>query len=95
MCARITGRSEIVVPSGLRLRWEWVPSGLPWIDPLKEIQADALAVEKGFATQEQIQIKRGTDPSIIGQKPAAPKRPALAVVPSEDDDDEQQQEESA
>ena len=52
-------RSEIVVPSGLRLRWEWVPSGLPWIDPLKEVNADIAAINAGLTSRTQI-VKRRT-----------------------------------
>jgi len=42
----------------------------PWIDPLKEVQADKIAEEQGYLTLEQIQIKRGASPESIGQKPA-------------------------
>lgn len=66
----------------------------PWIDPLKETQADALAVEKGFISQSQVQIKRGASPEMIGKTPeelgTAPKAPAqLELIPGGKDDDEE------
>lgn len=60
----------------------------PWIDPLKEVQADALAVAEGFATQEQIQIKRGASPEIIGREPVRRERAPLSVVGEDDDQEE-------
>lgn len=58
----------------------------PWIDPLKEVQADALAVEKGFVTLEQVQIKRGASPEIIGRPAPAPAAPVqLALVPPDEE----------
>ena len=39
------------LPSGMdlsRVTWRWVSNGVPWIDPLKEVQADGLAVDRGF-----------------------------------------------
>lgn len=33
----------------------------PWVDPLKDIMADALAVEYGFATRRQLLAERGLD----------------------------------
>jgi capsid protein len=43
------------------LAWEWVPMGLPWIDPLKEVQAEAAAVAAGLASRQQIMAARRLD----------------------------------
>lgn len=65
---------------------------IPWIDPLKEVQADALAVEKGFVSIDQIRIKRGAPEEMIGAPaptPAAARAPAqLSLLPRPDEDDE-------
>jgi lambda family phage portal protein len=39
----------------------WMPPGWDWVDPLKEITADAMAVESGFRTLQDIHAKRGSD----------------------------------
>ena len=58
----------------------------PWIDMLKEVQADALAVQNGFATQEQIQIKRGAPPELITQTAREPAQ--LTLLPGVEEDEE-------
>ena len=58
----------------------------PWIDPKTEIEADAMAVEYGFASQEQVQIKRGASEEIIGQRPS--RQPTqLSLVPRDEDEE--------
>ena len=52
---------------------------------------DALAVEKGFATREQIIRMRGGDPRMVPAPAAPPVAPPAAVVPiagGEDDDED-------
>lgn len=41
------------------LRWEWIPSGLPWIDPLKEVTADITAIGAGLTSRTQVLRERG------------------------------------
>lgn len=44
------------------LNWLWIPSAMPWIDPLKEFNADAGSVEQGFeSTIEVIKRRTGRD----------------------------------
>ena len=62
----------------------------PWIDPLKEVQADAMAVEKGFADIDQIRIKRGAPASLIGAPApqlAQPRPPAQLTLIDDDNED--------
>lgn len=40
------------------LKWNWVPAGIPWIDPLKEMTADSGLVQNGFSTTPEIIKKR-------------------------------------
>lgn len=71
--------------------------GLPWIDPLKEIQADALAVESGFKSRHMVIRERGYDPEIVDQQleadPLVPQAPltgeptAEPEPPTEEGDD--------
>lgn len=53
---------------------------VPWIDPLKEVQADALAIKEGLADIDQIRIKRGAPAEMIGQ-PAPQAEPTPAASP--------------
>lgn len=41
--------------------FEWVPTGSPWIDPLKEVQADIAAISAGLATRTDTLKARGKD----------------------------------
>jgi len=42
-----------------QLRWEWVHRGLPWLDPLKEIQAEIQAIDAGLDNPEDIAQRHG------------------------------------
>lgn len=55
---------ELVLPDGVTLDdllLEWIPAGLPWIDPLKEVTANTLAVKGGFRSRQMICKESGTD----------------------------------
>jgi lambda family phage portal protein len=41
---------------------QWSTPGTPWIDPLKEMQADLAGVEAGITSKAHIQRARGIDP---------------------------------
>ena len=43
------------------LRWEWQASGLPWIDPLKEVKADNEAVAGSLMSRQRIAKRMGFD----------------------------------
>jgi len=52
------------LPEGMTvsdLEWEWIPSGLPWIDPLKETEADVRAVKGKFNSRRRILRRMGLD----------------------------------
>ena len=36
------------------IKFEWIPQPIPWIDPLKEVQADGMAVAYGFKTRSDV-----------------------------------------
>lgn len=55
---------ELKLPAGMRLgdlKWVWIPIGIPWIDPLKEVRADVQAVNAGLASRTRILRRRGQD----------------------------------
>lgn len=43
------------------LRWEWVPDGVPWWDPVKEVRGNAMAVAAGFSSPQRVCREVGTD----------------------------------
>lgn len=58
----LSGR--LVLPAGVRLtdvRWEWVPRGMPWWDPSKEINGHIQAIKGGLDTPQRICRATGTD----------------------------------
>ena len=43
------------------MRWEWIPAGMPWIDPLKEINADIAAIGAGLSSRTRRLREQGID----------------------------------
>lgn len=71
---RWIARGEIALPGAMKLddvTWEWIPSGLPWIDPLKEIEAQAAAVAAGFTSTLRVCRQYGADANEIAAEEAA------------------------
>lgn len=53
---------DLKLPRGLTLRrpwWEWVPLGMPWWQPEREIGGDRAAVESAFDSPQRITRARG------------------------------------
>jgi capsid protein len=53
---------RLKLPRGMTiddLAFEWVPLGMPWWDPLKEINGDLLAVGSGLDSAQRITKERG------------------------------------
>jgi capsid protein len=54
----------LVLPSGMTvsdLSWEWQPAGIPWIDPLREVSADAIAIASAQTSRQRLMKRRGDD----------------------------------
>lgn len=45
----------------MQLRYEWIPKGVPWIDPAKEIAANVTAVHEGLASRTRLLREQGID----------------------------------
>jgi capsid protein len=48
---------EIRLPSGWEfddIEFEWIPDGVPWWDPVKEVRGHAMAVAAGFSTFDRV-----------------------------------------
>jgi capsid protein len=43
------------------IRWNWIPNGIGWIDPLKEIDANIAAIGAGLDTRTRILREQGID----------------------------------
>ena len=66
---------------------EYRGPAVPWIDQLKEAQADALLIEKGMTTLDAVRIKRGAPEELIGAPPPAAPRPPAQLSLIEDEED--------
>lgn len=54
----------LVLPEGMGLddiAFEFIGTGIPWIDPMKEVAANAIAVKSGFKSRQQICKEDGQD----------------------------------
>lgn len=56
------------------VRFEWVPKGTSWIDPLKEVQADIAAIGAGLSTRTRVLREQGLDASDIFAELAAEQK---------------------
>jgi len=53
---------SLTLPKGMTigdLAWEWVPIGMPWWDPAKEIRGDLMAIAAGLDNPQRITKERG------------------------------------
>lgn len=64
MLAILDGRLELPRRWSVQdLIWEWVPRGMPWWDPAKEVQGELMAIGAGLDTPQRIIRARGTGPN--------------------------------
>jgi len=62
------------LPAGMALRdlrWEWIARGIPWIDPLKEVNADIAAVGAGLSSRGRVLKRQGLDFAEVARELAA------------------------
>jgi capsid protein len=62
------------LPSGFgpqRLKWDWIARKVPWIDPLKEIQASRAEVDAGFNSTPGVAESLGLDAYELADQQAA------------------------
>lgn len=55
---------DLILPRGMRvsdIKFEWIHQGVPWIDPLKEVEADVVAIKAGLISPQQVSKEQGRD----------------------------------
>lgn len=55
---------DLTLPRGMEfddLYWEWVPDGVPWWDPAKEVSGHAMAIAAGLDNPQRVCRQSGTD----------------------------------
>lgn len=55
---------ELTLPRRMEfddLRWEWVPDGVPWWDPVKEVTGNTKAIAAGLTDYQRVCRESGTD----------------------------------
>lgn len=55
----------IASPPGGRIPARWMPPAWPWVDPLKDLQAEELALQLGVKSRSQVIESQGYDPETI------------------------------
>lgn len=95
--AVLSGAVELPTSANLKslTKIEITGPGTAWIDPLKEVQADAKAVEEGFTSRYAVIKKRGGDPAVVDaereadefEKPASPMQQSLPLDEGATDED--------
>lgn len=58
------------------LAFKAIPAGWPWVDPLKDVQAAALAVSNGFKSRREVIAERGYDAAAVDAELAADRERA-------------------
>ena len=92
--AILEGRLDVPaeIPLSQLMRAEFVGPAIPWIDPLKETQADVLQINSSLATREQVIRKRSGDPRLVPEKePKDNEQQPTSDSDQKEDEDEQGQ----
>lgn len=56
------------------VHWEWIAKGMPWIDPLKEANADISLLGAGLTSRTRLLRRRGEDVNEVARELAAEKK---------------------
>lgn len=72
---------ELALPENTRKyrSVKWIPQGFEWVDPLKDQQADQLAVKNGYKSRSQVVSERGFDSEEMDKEIAADNARADAL----------------
>ena len=57
-------RGLLTLPAGMTINdvtFEWIPIGMPWWDPAKEIKGDVMAIAAGLDSPQRVCRRTGTD----------------------------------
>jgi capsid protein len=64
----------------------WIPPGFAWVDPLKDIKAQMMAVRAGFKSRAEVVSEQGYDAEAIDREIAADNTRADSLGLSYDTD---------
>lgn len=70
---------------------EWIPAGLPWLDPLKEVEADIRAVKNKLNSRTRILKRQGLDFFTVADELAAEEEYLAAKQPIQTPDEEEEE----
>jgi lambda family phage portal protein len=68
--AQLVGRLNLPDPAAAR-RVQWIPPRWDWVDPLKDIQAQVLAMEAGITSRRKVVEATGYDVEEVDRENAA------------------------
>jgi capsid protein len=55
-------RGVLRLPGGMKasgIRFDWIPTGVPWMNPLQEVEADLKAIQGGLTSRQEVCLLRG------------------------------------
>jgi lambda family phage portal protein len=73
------GASEYMADQATYQRAKWIPQRNDWVDPLKDRQAEKLAVDAGFKSRSDVVEAEGSDPEENDQRIAADQERATKL----------------
>ena len=76
--AQLAGRLELSDPVGARMV-QWIPPRWDWVDPLKDIQAQVLAMEAGITSRRKVVEATGYDVEEVDRENATDAARAAAL----------------
>ena len=68
--AQLAGRLDLSDPAAARMV-QWIPPRWDWVDPLKDIQAQVLAMEAGITSRRKVVEATGYDVEEVDRENAA------------------------
>jgi lambda family phage portal protein len=71
--------SGALPPAAAGTEAKWIPPGFAWVDPLKDIKAQVMAVRAGFKSRAEVVSEQGYDAEAIDREIAADNARARAL----------------
>jgi capsid protein len=74
--ATLSGKLPTTAQKTLKEEVKWIPQGFDWVDPLKDQQAQQMAVRNGFKSRSEVVSEMGYDAEEIDQEIAEDQKRA-------------------
>lgn len=68
--------------AAIRRALEYIPAGLPWLDPLKEVSADVKAIQNGLTSRTRVLKRRNSDFDEVARELARERDILADIMPA-------------